>query len=194
MEAPEEIKTERLVLRRYSPADAIEIFECYAQDEKVTRFLTWRPHQSMEDTKAFVSDRIAVWDQGDDCTWELTTTDGKLIGGIGLRIRAFKADLGYVIGRSYWGNGYATEALRTVVQWALRQPQIFRVWAVCDIENVASARVMEKCGMMKEGVLRKWIVHPQASDTPRDCFCYALTRKGISQPAIAADGEDAAAE
>ena len=188
MKAPEKIQTERLILRRYRLEDAVDIFECYAQDEEVTRFTTWRLHQSIEDTKAFVKGRIDAWTQGNDFTWAVTRNDDKFIGGIALRIEDFKAEFGYVIGRPYWGNGYTTEALRPIVQWAIQQPQIFRVWGVCDIQNTASARVMEKSGLEKEGLLRKWIMHPQVGDTPRDCLCYSITKEMNSQQDTEPDG------
>jgi RimJ/RimL family protein N-acetyltransferase len=69
-----------------------------------------------------------------------------------------------------------TEALAEVVRWALYQDTIWRIGAVCDVENVASARVMEKVGLTKEGILRRWIMHPNVSDLPRDCFSYARVR------------------
>lgn len=181
MTAPEEIRTERLVLRRYKLTDATDIFEGYTQDIEVTKFLTWKQHRDIEETRTFVKGRIDAWDRGSDFTWAVALNDTRLIGGIGLRTRGFKADFGYVIAKPYWGNGYATEALCAVVQWALQQPHILRVWAVCDVENIASARVMEKAGLTEEGVLRKWIMHPQVSDTPRDCLCYSITKEMGSQ-------------
>ena len=72
------------------------------------------------------------------------------------------------------------EAVRAVTQWALAQPGIFRVWAVCDIDNHASARVLEKAGMQLEGILRRWSGHPAADqsapEVPRDCVCYAIVK------------------
>ncbi len=62
-----------------------------------------------------------------------------------------------------------TEAANAVVDWALSQPEVFRVWAVCDVENVASARFLEKIGMRREGTLSRWIIHPNISEQPRDC-------------------------
>jgi RimJ/RimL family protein N-acetyltransferase len=179
MEGPDKIRTENLLLRKYRIEDAVEIFTGYAQDKDVVRYLTWKPHRNIEDTKAFVKSRIDAWKKGDDFSWAITTFEGRIIGGIALRIRDYMADFGYVIAHPYWSKGYATEALRTIVQWALRQPQIFRVWGCCDIENNASARVMEKCGLEKEGVLKKWGIHPQVSDTPRDCLCYSIVRSSI---------------
>jgi [ribosomal protein S5]-alanine N-acetyltransferase len=69
-----------------------------------------------------------------------------------------------------------TEVLSLAARWAMRQTDIWRIGAVCDVENRASARVMEKAGFAREGILRRWLVHPNISDEPRDCYSYALTR------------------
>ncbi len=84
--------------------------------------------------------------------------------------------LGYVLARSFWGNGYMTEALRLIIEWAFLQNDIYRVWAFCDVENTASKNVMEKCGMQCEGVLRSWLTLPQFGEKPRDCFCYSIIK------------------
>ncbi len=83
---------------------------------------------------------------------------------------------GYVLARSAGGRGLMTEALAEVAEWALRQPGVWRIGDVCDVENVASARVMEKAGLSREGVLRRWAVHPNVGDEPRDCFSFAKVR------------------
>jgi [ribosomal protein S5]-alanine N-acetyltransferase len=69
-----------------------------------------------------------------------------------------------------------TEVLTEVMNWALSQLPIFRIGAVCDVENIASARVMEKAGLVREGLLQRWLVHPNISDEPRDRFSYARAR------------------
>ena len=69
-----------------------------------------------------------------------------------------------------------TEALTEIVRWALRQEKVFRIGSMCDVENIASARVMEKAGLIREGMLRRRLIHPNISDEPRDCFIYAITR------------------
>jgi RimJ/RimL family protein N-acetyltransferase len=89
----------------------------------------------------------------------------------------FSQNLGYVLGRKFWGQGYMTEAVRAVVDYALAEPEVFRVWAVCDVENAASARVLEKAGMRREGILRRWSMHPNISDEPRDSLCYARVKE-----------------
>jgi RimJ/RimL family protein N-acetyltransferase len=102
--------------------------------------------------------------------------DDELIGMLELRIDGPRADLGYVIAREYWGNGYATEITKSVIEWAMAQESIFRVWATCDIENLASARVLEKAGMQREGILRRYIIHPNISNEPRDSYCYSVVK------------------
>ena len=102
---------------------------------------------------------------------------GRLIGTFELRNpRQFHLGYGYVLARSFWGLGFMTEALTHVACWALSQPNIWRVGDFCDVENRASARVMEKAGFTCEGVARRWMIHPNISDAPRACLSYAKVR------------------
>lgn len=177
MRPAEIIQTERLVLRPPRLSDAQSIYEAYAQDAEVTRYVIWRPHQSVQETERFLSDCVASWERGDAFPWVMTLReDGKLIGMIEIRINEFKADVGYVIARPFWGKGLAAEALLPIVEWARMQQSIYRVWALCDAENVASARVLEKVGMKREGLLRRNMIHPNISDEPRDSYCYAIVK------------------
>ena len=68
------------------------------------------------------------------------------------------------------------EALSYLVNWSMDQPEIFRAWAFCDVENPASARVMEKAGMTREGVLRRWHVCPSIGPEPRNCIVCAKVK------------------
>ena len=177
MKPPRQIETDRLVLRVPSLSDVQVIFSSYARDNEITRYLTWRPHQSPQETERFVSGCIAAWN-GDTrfpYVMELKKSD-EVIGMIELRLNAFKADVGYVVSRPHWGKGLATEALQQLVDWSFEQESIYRVWAFCDVDNKASARVLEKVGMVREGLLRRQLVHPNLSDEPRDCYCYAAVK------------------
>ena len=177
MNWPSTIETERLVLRQPTVRDAPAIFDSYARDPEVVRYLTWRPHGSIADTHAFIDAIRSRWEAHSELTWALTLRgDDRLIGMIGLRPRGFKSDIGYVLARPHWGRGLMTEAGDTIVDLAFTDPAVHRVWAVCDADNRASARVLEKIGMTCEGILRRWIVHPNVSDQPRDSLCYARIR------------------
>ena len=87
-----------------------------------------------------------------------------------------KIEVGYALARPYWGKGYMTEVLCAVIDWAFTQPDIFRVQAFCDVDNLGSARVMEKAGMQREGTLRRYVLHPNLSDEPRDAYMYAIVK------------------
>ena len=177
MKPPEIIETRRLRLRPPVAADATAIFEQYARDTAVTKYLTWRPHKQIDETYEYLKRCAAGWDDASAFTWVLTRKeDGHLLGMVELRAGEYKADLGYVLARSHWGLGIMPEAVSAVIDWTLSSAGIFRVWAVCDVDNVASARVLEKVGMKKEGTLRRWMIHPNISDEPRDSFCYSKTR------------------
>jgi len=177
MKPPILIETPRLRLRLPEVADAQAIFDQYGQDAEVTRYLIWQPHKSIEETIQFLKRVLAGWQEGKSFSWVITRKpDYQLMGMVALRIEEYKANLGYLLARPYWGQGYMTEAVQALVDLVLAQPEIYRVWAVCDIENHASARVLEKVGMSCEGVLRRWISHPNISAEPRDCRCYSLTK------------------
>jgi len=169
--------TPRLRLRRPVMADAPAIFHGYAQDPDVVRYVTWRPHVELATVEAFLARCLKQWEEGTEFTWAIQPADGPAaIGAIGMRIKDHRADLGYVLAKPYWGRGFMSEAVGALVAWALAQPTIFRAWAICDVENVASARVMEKAGMQREGVLRRQIVHPNRSAEPRDCYVYSIVK------------------
>ena len=74
------------------------------------------------------------------------------------------------------GEEIMPEAARCIVSHALLQPTMFRVQAFCDVENAASARTLEKVGMSREGILRRYIIHPSVSNEPRDCYLYAISK------------------
>jgi RimJ/RimL family protein N-acetyltransferase len=118
------------------------------------------------------------WESGAEFTWLICLKPSlEPVGAISLRKEGFKGNMGYVLARKHWGKGLMTEAGRAVVDLAFADPAIVRVGAFCDIANAASARVMEKLGMVREGVLRSWLVHPAQGESPRDCLSCAMTRK-----------------
>ena len=174
---PEQFETTRLLARPAALADAEAIFAQYAQDAEVTKYMIWRPHQQISETREFLQRCEEWWRNGTAFPWTLKLKgSGRLIGMVELRLNDWRADLGYVLERASWGQGYMTEAVRFVVEWALSQPGIYRVWATCDVDNLASAHVMEKVGMQREGILRGWSMHPNISEEPHDCYCYALVK------------------
>jgi [ribosomal protein S5]-alanine N-acetyltransferase len=177
MALPESLITERLRLRPARLDDAAAICEGWSHDAEVTRYLGWRPYRDVGLARAYLEDAVRGWAEGNRLLWGIEPRkEGGLIGQIGAHIEGSRALLGYVLARPYWGRGYTAEAVHAVIGVALADPLIWRVWAVCDVDNRPSARVMEKAGMSFEGRLRRWMVHPNVSDRPRDVFCYAKVR------------------
>ena len=177
MKPPELLETQRLLLRVPILDDTNAVFRKYAQDAEVTKYLVWRPHENIDETREFMQRCVQCWEDESAFPWVIIRkSDNELLGMIEMRIDGFRADFGYVIARQYWGNGYVPEVAKTVIEWTLKQESIFRVWVVCDLENPASARVMEKIGMQKEGILRRFVLHPNISSEPRDCYCYSIVK------------------
>jgi RimJ/RimL family protein N-acetyltransferase len=177
LKPPEKFDTARLILRIPILQDAEPIFNNYANDKLVTRYLHWYPHETIEMTKTFLKRCINVWKAGTAFPWVITLKESQeVIGMIELRIDEHRADIGYVLARKYWDRGFAPEAAQLVLDWTIAQPTICRVWAVCDVDNYASARVLEKIGMEREGILRRWLFHPNIDKKPRDCFSYSLVK------------------
>ena len=97
---------------------------------------------------------------------------------IGLRdLQQKGVDLGYVLAQEAWGQGYMTEALQAVLGAALASDRINRVKAICDLENVASQRVMEKAGMKEEHREQRHEVHPNLGAEPRECVTYSIEKE-----------------
>ena len=174
---PDTFETAGLLLRPVNFVDVDAIFEGYAQDGEVTRYLIWRPHRSRSETRAYVERCIATPSEVER-TYMIVGRDHYVVrGAFALRQRAtHRLDCGYVLARRWWRQGLMTEVLGEVTLWALRQPSVFRIGAVCDVENIGSARVLEKSGFVREGLLRRWLLHPNISDEPRDCCSYARVR------------------
>src|ERR1700730_2855577 len=172
-------ETRRLVARPAVAGDAAAVFQHYASDPVVAKYMTWRPHRHIAETIEFLGRCEQVWVDGSAFRWSLWLKDsGEFAGLVEIRVRGGAVDLGYALSRRCWGQGLMSEALASVVRWALAQPEIFRVWATCDLDNAASARVLERVGMEREGVLRRWLVHPNLSDAPRDALCYSIVKAG----------------
>lgn len=178
MKMSEQIETERLVLRVPLREDAPAAFAGWTQDKEVTRYLTWRPHQTIEQTEKFIEGCLLAWEQRTRFPYMITSKENKeIVGMIDPRIEGPKVGIGYVAARAHWGKCYVSEATRAIIDWAFQQQSIYRVYATTDVENVASQRVLEKVGMECEGILRKYIVHPNIGNVPRDSYLYAIVKQ-----------------
>lgn len=153
------LKTERLILREFNESDW-EATLAYQSDPEYLRFYPWTQRTEL-DVRAFI--RMFIdWSRENPRKKHqvaiVLRESGELIGNGGIRKQtadATIAELGYELDRRYWGQGYATEAARALVDYGFRELKLHRIWAHCIAENTASAHVLEKIGMNYEGCLRE---------------------------------------
>lgn len=165
------------VLRKPEPKDAEAIFRNYTQDPEVSRYLVWTPHRTLKDSEEWIQHCIDRFDVETNLSYVIAEmgTD-EAVGMIGAKISGHQAVVGYVLAKNYWGRGIMTRALGALINDLLSRPSVYRVYALHDVDNPASGRVMEKAGMVYEGLLRRAGVHPNISDEPRDSRLYAKTK------------------
>lgn len=174
---PIEYVTKRLIIREPIQSDALALFENYTRDPEVTKYLTWVPHKSIDETKRWIDFCIqnATTDKGVNRVIALKE-DNQAIGMFDFQVHGFDVHFGYVLAKAYWNKGLMTEAMQQAVEYYHQVQCIYRIWAVHDIENPASGRVMTKLGLKYEGTLKRYTIHPNLSNEPRDVCLYALTR------------------
>jgi RimJ/RimL family protein N-acetyltransferase len=182
MTFPSQLPTTRLLLRPPTEADAEAIFLRYGQDRNVCRYMTWTPHPSVDSVLAYLQRIVRENEQGTCAGYLIFAREsGDLLGSIGGRIEdTVRMQFGYCLARDAWGQGIATEAARAFVNAAMQQSSIWRVQATCDLENPASARVLEKAGLTLEGIAHRYMVLPNLGDVPRDLWLYAKVRDAAS--------------
>ena len=148
------ITIEDLMLRRLVEKDAPDLFEC-TSDPDVTRYVFWQTHHDMTQTKQFI--RFLNSDEISSCAI-FHSRDNKVIGTC--FFHSFhpihkKVEMAFNISKKYWGRGYATISARALVQYVFQNWDINRIEGTCMLDNITSARVLEKVGMQFEGIMRK---------------------------------------
>ena len=153
------LRTERLILRPFTVADAEDMYHGWASDPEVTRYLTWPPHSGVEITRMLLTDWVGRYESGAYFNWAIEWREtGRVIGNISVvsLIEAIEAaEIGYCLGRAYWGCGIMPEALTAVENYLFDEAGLNRITARHDVNNPKSGRVMEKAGMQREGILRQ---------------------------------------
>ena len=152
------IETERLILRRFTLKDAVYMYYNWASDPEVTKYLTWPAHTSLKVTRDLLEEWVPRYADGGYFNWVIEYKEtGKPIGNISvvkLNENTEAADIGYCMGRAYWGKGLMPEALKAVVEYLFDVVGLNRIAACHDVNNPNSGKVMKKAGMRWEGILR----------------------------------------
>lgn len=153
------IETERLVLRRFVFEDAESMFNNWASDGDICKYMRWTCHKNIDETRKIIRGWVDAYNKKSFYQWAVTLKEsGEPIGAIGLfTVNEFDlcGDVGYCIGRKYWGQGFATEMLKAVLNFAFETVGFNRIETYHSVNNPASGRVMQKAGMTFEGFARQ---------------------------------------
>ena len=170
------LQTKRLILRKIAIADAADIF-AYASDSQVTTHTSWATHQSIDDTYEYLNNFVfELYRSGNGMDWGIVEKESnKLVGTCGLYIAPIhkRGTLGYTLAKDYWGQGLMTEAATMAIAFGFHVMQLRRIEAICNVDNVASARVLEKIGMQFEGIVHNYVFYKEQS---WDMKMYAIAR------------------
>ena len=173
------LETERLILRKMILNDAEAVF-AYASNSEVSRYTLWETHRSIEDSRAFLEFATQKYENGGEPDWGVVYRgNGCLVGACGLvnwEAEHARAEVRFVLSREYWGCGLMSEAVRAILRFGFERMNLNRIEARCIAENAASARVMEKAGMVYEGTLRQ---REYIKGAYRDIKLYAILKKGF---------------
>jgi len=173
---PEHFETERLLLRPVERGDADSIFG-YSGSKAATQWMRFARHTTRDEAVAFAERCVRCWTDGSAYPWVVASKkSGEFLGALELRVNPPKADFGYIFCERFWGRGFATEAVKPVVDWAIAQPEIFRVWATCHPDNARSANVLRKAGLTFEARLENWEARPQCDEPAGASLMFAKTK------------------
>lgn len=158
------IETPRLVLRRFTPTDATAMYQNWATDPDVARWMRWTPHKNLQETQEIVQSWVDGYEDPQSYLWAIQRKeDSELIGSIGIMpggdgIPEDGFGPGYNIGQAFWGQGYVTEALEAIINYFFTQTGAQKLYCCHATANPASGRVLQKAGFVHthSGVYHKY--------------------------------------
>jgi len=154
-----QIETERLILRQFIMDDIEKVYQNWANDDEVTKYLMWESHKDKNVTKAILEDWIKNYSKNDFYQWAIVPKDiNEPVGSISIVRKDDKIKMvhfGYCIGKKWWNKGFTSEALSTLIKYFFEDVNVNRIKSRHDPNNPNSGKVMIKCGMKCEGSKRQ---------------------------------------
>ena len=173
-----QLETERLVLRKLELKDTKNMFNVILNNKDTLHFLDWPFCENINEAETFVNKLIGDSNNLKYYFWVIEEKNtNNFVGCISicnLCEEKRMAEIEYVANSEYRGKGYIPEANRKVMEYLIKDCNFYRIEAVCNIENVASSRVMEKSGMKFEGILRGRALNLNAEGNPGDLKMYSI--------------------
>jgi len=175
---PEEFFTDRLVMSRFKHEDAEEIFYTYASKPQATKFVSWPTHERIRDTRRYLEFVRLGWDAGIDYSYAIRLKHQRLIGSCGVVNDYGKLQFGYILSPTHWGNGYATEVCRRLMDILRAIPEVKSVGTFIDADNHASGHVLLKSGLVVVEKRVKWYSFVNQNNESKDCVLFKLPLPG----------------
>ncbi len=151
------LETERVLLRKFTIDDANDMFE-YSSVPDVSDFVPWEPHKTIEDSYGFINYILKQYEDSKLAPWAIVLKENqKVIGTIDFVAwfpQHHRAEIGFILSKEYWGKGLILEAATKVIEFGFDKMSLNKINAPCMVENVQSARVLQKLGMTLEGVMK----------------------------------------
>jgi [ribosomal protein S5]-alanine N-acetyltransferase len=170
---PERIEGPRLLLRLPVIDDAGPLYQRVGRDPQVTKYLLWTPHPDVVATRKVIAERMNVDPRVR--TWVMVLQhSAEIVGMISCaRPMPYAAEIGYSLGRRWWGKGLMSEALDMLMTTLQADPVVYRVWATCHVDNERSVRLLERTGLTLEGRMVRHTIYPNLGTEPLDSLLYA---------------------
>ena len=173
-----QIETERLILRKIEPKDYVVAYKEWCSDPEQVKYTIHGIHKSEEVTKNLYDKWIEEYNDEKTFRWMIVLKDNnEQIGTIDINNTWSKygcVEPGYVIAKKHWGKGYATEACYAVMDYLFNECDVETIYSQFMEDNIASGKVMQKCGMTKEGQLRNRC--EDKSGKKQDLLSYSITK------------------
>lgn len=170
------LSTERLTLRRFRINDAEEMYRNWAADKEVAKYTLWNVNLSSSETREYLIDWVSRYDNDEYYHWGIVLNENEeLIGSISISSinNLLKTcNVGYTLSKKVWNMGIATEALKRVLEYMVNDIGMERIFAYHDINNTASGRVMQKCGMKFVKRKKKFFLNSKHCIVECDYYCY----------------------
>lgn len=171
---PEVFRTERLVASRLRHEDAEEIFYTYASKPEATKYMAWPTHLSLEDTRTFLQYTRTGWNNGVDYSYGLRLGGRRLIGSCGAMNNGGSIQFGYILSPTHWNRGLATEACLKLMEILSSLREVNMIGTFVDVDNVASARVLIKSGLVEVEKRERWFRFVNQGNQEKDCILFRL--------------------
>ena len=153
-----ELKSDRLILRKFKENDAEKIYNSFINDESFLYYAN-KERRSFEQEKESLKGIEEKYNNKEYYNWLITLKNDIVIGAINLNVDNYNesVEFNYAIDEKHQNKGYMTEALNVIKEFVINDLEANRFFGGCEINNIASKKVMEKCGLKYEGVLRNYL-------------------------------------